>query len=226
MKDAKWIAIIHKHTAEAFKNESEDVKQEIRALRDQEREEKEALSKTDKSIVSATDEQNPQSYLTYGYSILSFLGSDFSSNYRAQSSLPSVLKNFCEAMSARTGWSFSILAGGPDPATNGTVRTISIHVGQDAYGQSFGRAVPNFAETYLKPFSTFLHSVYREFIWIFNHYWCWLTLKRRVFDKPMYLAPRPKLPKIYSIKTRIKTHQNLLSKNNLHLHRRESKLRS
>jgi hypothetical protein len=82
-------------------------------------------------------------------------------NYRAQSSLPTVIKNFCEAMSVRTGWSFSVLTGGPDPAANGTIRTIGIHVGQNTYGHSFGRAMPDFLETYMKPYSTFLHGVYR-----------------------------------------------------------------
>jgi hypothetical protein len=73
-------------------------------------------------------------------------------------------------MSVRTGWSFSVLAGGPDPAANGTIRTIDIHVGLDAYGHSFGKATANFPETYMKPYSTFLHSVYRESYHIFIYY--------------------------------------------------------
>ena len=63
-------------------------------------------------------------------------------------------------MFVRTRWSFSVLAGGPDPAANGTIQTISIHVG--LYGHSFGKATANFPETYMKPYSTFLHSVYHE----------------------------------------------------------------
>lgn len=155
------IAIIRKHTAEAYKNESEEIKNEIRAMQEQEQEKKEAMMKVDQCIVNGSDGQGPETYLLYDVVNLIEIYANFF-YFRAQSSLPTVIKNFCEAMSARTGWSFSVLAGGPDPAANGSIRTIGIHVGQNAYGHSFGRAAPNFPETFMKPYSTFLHSVYRE----------------------------------------------------------------
>lgn len=83
--------------------------------------------------------------------------------FRAQSTLPLVIRNFCEAMADRTGWAFTVLAGGPDMAKDGEIRSVGIHVGQDQYGNSFGKATPNFTDTILKPFSVFLHSVYGGF---------------------------------------------------------------
>lgn len=58
------IAIINKCTIEAYNNEPEEIKQEIRALQDQEREEKEALLRMEKSVLDAS-EPGPESYLLY-----------------------------------------------------------------------------------------------------------------------------------------------------------------
>ena len=63
-------------------------------------------------------------------------------------------------MAARTGWAFTVLAGGPDTAKDGEIRSIGIHIGQDQYGNSFGKSIPNFTDTILKPYSAFLHAVY------------------------------------------------------------------
>ena len=65
-------------------------------------------------------------------------------------------------MAERTGWAFTVLAGGPDSAKEGEIRSVGIHIGQDRYGNSFGKAMPNFTEAILKPFSGFLHSVYSK----------------------------------------------------------------
>ena len=74
-----------------------------------------------------------------------------------------MIRDFCTAMEQRTGgWSFSVYAGGPDPANGGAIRTIAIHTGRDSYDQTFAKATPNHKDTILVPYSTFLHSVYRE----------------------------------------------------------------
>ena len=65
-------------------------------------------------------------------------------------------------MADRTGWAFTVLAGGPDMVKEGEILSIGIHVGQDQYGNSFEKATPNLTDTILKPFSSFLHSVYGE----------------------------------------------------------------
>lgn len=73
-----------------------------------------------------------------------------------------MIGDFCDAMEKRTGWSFTVLSGGPDPANDGKICTISIHKGKDSYGNTFGKALPDFRELVLAPYSKFLHSVYRE----------------------------------------------------------------
>ena len=65
-------------------------------------------------------------------------------------------------MAKRTGWLFMVVGGGPDGAKNGKIRTISLHTGKDAYGQTFPKAIPDYVENILVPYSKFLESVYRE----------------------------------------------------------------
>jgi hypothetical protein len=73
-----------------------------------------------------------------------------------------MIGDFLEAMVKRTGWSFTLVGGGPDGAKDGKIRTISLHTGKDAYGQTFPKAIPDYLETVLVPYSKFLESVYRE----------------------------------------------------------------
>ena len=73
-----------------------------------------------------------------------------------------MIGDFLEAIATRTGWSFTVVGGGPDGAQDGNIRTISLHTGKDAYGQTFPKAIPDYRETVLVPYSKFLDSVYRE----------------------------------------------------------------
>lgn len=59
------IAIIRKHTAEAYENESEEIKNEIRLMREEEQEKKEAMMNADQCIVDGSDGQGPENYLLY-----------------------------------------------------------------------------------------------------------------------------------------------------------------
>ena len=59
------IAIIHKHTAEAYENESEEIKNEIRLMREEEQKKKEAIINADQCIVDGSDGQGPENYLLY-----------------------------------------------------------------------------------------------------------------------------------------------------------------
>jgi len=66
-------------------------------------------------------------------------------------------------MNERTGWWFTVLAGGPDPAKDTAIRTYSICTGEDAYGRSFARAYPEFNNGILKPFSNFMQTVFCKY---------------------------------------------------------------
>jgi len=79
---------------------------------------------------------------------------------RGQSTLPDVIQDFCEAMNERTGWWFTVLAGGPDPLQDAAIRTYSICTGEDAYGRSFARAYPDFNKSVLMPFPSFMQTAF------------------------------------------------------------------
>ncbi|KAF8958686.1 hypothetical protein BDZ97DRAFT_1923448 [Flammula alnicola] len=138
------IAIINKHLAACFKNESDEVKAEIHEAQEAERAARESSKEADKSIIEAVEALSPDQLLL------------------AQSSLHEVIWDFCKRMGERTGWSFSVLAGGPDPSANGDIATIGIHTGCNTYGHSFRKAFGNYDSAILLTFSSFLHSVYPE----------------------------------------------------------------
>jgi hypothetical protein len=68
-----------------------------------------------------------------------------------------------EQLSVLTGWSFNILAGGPDPYDAGEIMTMSIHSRLNPCSLSFGEAFPDYESTVRRPFSNFLHTCYRTF---------------------------------------------------------------
>jgi len=64
-------------------------------------------------------------------------------------------------MALRTGWSFTVLAGGPEPSkSDGQIRTLAIHSGTDRFGQIFSKANEKFVEQCVNPFTAFLQNVY------------------------------------------------------------------
>jgi len=88
-----------------------------------------------------------------------------------------MVKQFLKQMEERTGWSFTVLTGGPDPCQGGEITTKAIHSTENLYSQSFGKAHPSFTKDYLQPFSDFLHQVYRKFYKIINWYRSLTVLK-------------------------------------------------
>lgn len=77
--------------------------------------------------------------------------------------LPELLRAFFDAITKKSGWSFTLLAGGPDGSQKGgAIRTMSCHWGTTPQGQTFRDVLPNWHESYVAPFSGFLHLLYRE----------------------------------------------------------------
>ncbi|KAM6500134.1 hypothetical protein JOM56_003148 [Amanita muscaria] len=64
-------------------------------------------------------------------------------------------------LNKRTGWTFLVLAGGPDPNT-GKIRTCSYNEGRNMSGHTFAKCHAEFEDVYVKPFMNFLKQVYRE----------------------------------------------------------------
>ncbi|KAF8874978.1 hypothetical protein BD779DRAFT_1678462 [Infundibulicybe gibba] len=74
--------------------------------------------------------------------------------------IPTILSQVFEDLAEKSGWSFDVVCGGPDPENGGRVRTMGFHQGKNKIGQSFSQAYPGYKETVLRPFSAFLKSVY------------------------------------------------------------------
>ena len=54
------------------------------------------------------------------------------------------LGHFFKGLQELTGWSFTILMGGPSPEMGGQIEACSVHVGSMALGHTFDQAHPNF----------------------------------------------------------------------------------
>ncbi|KAK0499959.1 hypothetical protein EDD18DRAFT_1348763 [Armillaria luteobubalina] len=105
------LAIINKLTHETFQAETEDVKAEIFDALEQLREER--------AEASHKGLRKPEDYLD------------------AIDAAPALLKRFLDDLAVQTGWWFTVIAGGPDPADGGNIRTGSFHVGVNGHKQNF-----------------------------------------------------------------------------------------
>jgi hypothetical protein len=76
--------------------------------------------------------------------------------------LPKSLDAIISELANRTGWSFLVLAGGPDPTNDGKIRTVSLQEGTNQIGQTFAKSHPTFEADYIKPFHSFLKHSYRK----------------------------------------------------------------
>lgn len=75
--------------------------------------------------------------------------------------LPTAIEGFFKEIGMRTGWSFTVLAGGPEPShPDGKIRTLAIHVGVDRFNQQFSKAHVKFYDSCVVPFAAFLENVY------------------------------------------------------------------
>ncbi|KAH7906399.1 hypothetical protein BJ138DRAFT_1222030 [Hygrophoropsis aurantiaca] len=59
-----------------------------------------------------------------------------------------------------TGWSYTLLAGGPQLSEGGTLKSLTIHVGENKVGKDFGSALVGFKDKIVRPFDMYLRTVY------------------------------------------------------------------
>ncbi|KAK0490072.1 hypothetical protein EDD18DRAFT_1109626 [Armillaria luteobubalina] len=105
------LMIINKLTQETFQAESEEVKAKVfEALEQLHDEQSEALQK---------GHWSPEDYLD------------------AIDAAPTVLNCFLNDLALQTGWWFTIIAGGPDPANGGNICMGSFHVGINQHKRNF-----------------------------------------------------------------------------------------
>ena len=155
------FAITNRLLLETYDKEPELLKKEIQKAIEKDCQEKEAKKALSTSVIAADEALGPKEYLKYVLYRLLY-ASSLTRYDRAQSSLPDMIGDFLEAIAKCTGWSFTLVGGGPDGAKGSKIRTISLHTGKDAYGQMLPKAIPDYLETVLVPYSKFLESVYHK----------------------------------------------------------------
>jgi hypothetical protein len=77
--------------------------------------------------------------------------------------LPGVLADIFAGLAKQTGWTFSVLMGGPSPAMGGRIQVESFHVGQTTMGNTFNCAYPHFNERIMMPYADFAKRAFREY---------------------------------------------------------------
>ncbi|KAF9228327.1 hypothetical protein BS17DRAFT_763831 [Gyrodon lividus] len=90
---------------------------------------------------------------------------DLSLRTQAVKDLSEMLVNLFDYFKNKTGWAFTILAGGPDYSKNNKIKTlssISIHVGETPLEMSFMQAYNAFGEQIMKLFDTFVHHIHAD----------------------------------------------------------------
>ncbi|KAG6826723.1 hypothetical protein H0H92_014715 [Tricholoma furcatifolium] len=73
---------------------------------------------------------------------------------------PTFLNRVLDGFAKKTGWYYTVLMGGPNPADNGNINVASLHVGENSNGASFGQAQTNFECHYMEPYAQFLTAAF------------------------------------------------------------------
>ncbi|KIL58239.1 hypothetical protein M378DRAFT_15676 [Amanita muscaria Koide BX008] len=133
----KMLQVVLRQTAEKFRAEPLEVqthyKEKSKRLREQRLE--------DKKAAMSVSEPTPASY------------------DREIKNLTPTIEALLLDLNKRTGWSFLVLAGGPDPVS-GKIRTLSFNEGENIVGHTFAKCHPAFENDYIKPFFNFLKQAY------------------------------------------------------------------
>ncbi|EMD37243.1 hypothetical protein CERSUDRAFT_123247 [Gelatoporia subvermispora B] len=136
------ISIAKRLAREGFENESDEVKQQIIAQRDQDMEFNVSLKGKSKDSNTFEASPTPESY------------------QRCIDDMPTIVRQLITELARRTGWCFTVWAGGPQPSNGGTVESITMHSGSGEAGHDFGQANPLLKKIAIKPYLAFLKSVY------------------------------------------------------------------
>ncbi|KAG6377898.1 hypothetical protein JVT61DRAFT_14687 [Boletus reticuloceps] len=133
MKLAPNLAAMMSKARELYKNESAEIKEKVEARW------KEIVSEREQGAGEGkAGTQTPQYYID---------------------KLGPMLGYFFKGLQEATGWSFTVLMGGPSAATGGRVEACSIHVGSTVLGHTFDQVHPNFTTDFMQPYKAFLDKV-------------------------------------------------------------------
>ncbi|KAG2125465.1 hypothetical protein DEU56DRAFT_916527 [Suillus clintonianus] len=128
------LRVIRKHVDRCWENESVEVKEEISQLTREMREAAREAAKGRKSSEVTNDLIIPR--------------------------LTEILSTFFGELHEATGWTFSVLLGGPDPSNGGAIDVSSLHVGSTKLGNRFNHAFSN--DNVMLPYYEFVSHVFPE----------------------------------------------------------------
>ncbi|OBZ68738.1 hypothetical protein A0H81_11112 [Grifola frondosa] len=135
------LVLIRRLASEMFSNESDGVKAEI--VEERARLQLVKAAKPDKGVhVTDVDQLSPELI------------------QKNIDDLPAVVGRFLEDITMATGYSFSLLGGGPSPKEGGRIRTFSYHLGRNSLGLDFSDVFGDFQKTVIGPYGQFLQGVY------------------------------------------------------------------
>jgi hypothetical protein len=77
--------------------------------------------------------------------------------------LTEILSTFFGELHDATGWTFSVLLGGPDPSKGGAIDVSSLHVGSTKLGNRFNHAFSKFNDNVMLPYYEFVSHVFRTY---------------------------------------------------------------
>ncbi|TFK68350.1 hypothetical protein BDN72DRAFT_898212 [Pluteus cervinus] len=134
-------AVIKSMTREAFQNETEEVKHHVRETVMQERNKMKLQREMDKA---KNPEYTPEMQAAYTVGLVD------------------KLSNILAELEKKTGWTYSLMCGGPDPKTAGRVQVYGIHRGKNKDGKNFHEVHADAQKGYSMAFVKFLHHKHRS----------------------------------------------------------------
>ncbi|KAG1870965.1 hypothetical protein C8R48DRAFT_670555 [Suillus tomentosus] len=127
------IQVVRKQLASCWENESAQVKEEVTKLA------QEMKEKREKEKEAIPDKKEvPKELLT------------------------KILSTFFTELHDSTGWTFSVLLAGPDPANAGKLDVSSLHIGTTLAGNRFNQAYPKFEESIMVPYFEFASRAFPD----------------------------------------------------------------
>ncbi|KAL4256454.1 hypothetical protein AB1N83_012231 [Pleurotus pulmonarius] len=134
------LKAIRSATEAKFKVETPEIKEIVRVEYERQKREKELQRKATRSR-EVPDAPTPESYAA------------------CIKAIPAQFKAFSAAVEG-SGWSFVLLAGGPDPNNGGRIRTVGHHCGLNVHGLNIRQYTPEFNERVLPLLGKYLNTCY------------------------------------------------------------------
>ncbi|KAJ2912606.1 hypothetical protein MD484_g7798, partial [Candolleomyces efflorescens] len=139
-----WLARYTELARASFEAECVEVKASVRREREEAKRQREEVLETERSMMQAKPANLYQN----------------KERAAAVQGLPESIALFCNQLGARTGWCFTVLAGGPNPNDpEGAIETFSYDHGQAVHGSKFKSSYPASVTAALNDLHAFCHQV-------------------------------------------------------------------